>query len=70
MDIQRLLTSLSTRIIIQFAFVVIGALLLVALNFESREREERREPLLIRSALAAFQILRFTPIKRPCASNR
>lgn len=35
MDIQRLLTSLSTRIIIQFAVVTIGALLLIALNFES-----------------------------------
>jgi type III secretory pathway component EscT len=34
MDIQRLLTSLSLKIIIQFAVVVIAVILLIALNFE------------------------------------
>ena len=34
MDIQRLLTSLSTKIIIQFAVVVVAAIALIALNFE------------------------------------
>ncbi len=34
MDIQRLLTSLSLKIIIQFGVVVIAAILLIALNFE------------------------------------
>ena len=34
MDIQRLLTSLSTKIIVQFAVVVIAAIVLIALNFE------------------------------------
>ena len=34
MDIQRLLTSLSLKIIIQFAIVVLAAISLIALNFE------------------------------------
>ncbi len=34
MDIQRLLTSLSARIIVQFALVIAAAVILVALNFE------------------------------------
>ncbi len=34
MDIQRLLTSLSTKIIIQFAAVVVAALVLIGLNYD------------------------------------
>ena len=34
MDIQRLLTSLSTRILFQFGVVIVAAIVLVAVNFD------------------------------------
>ena len=62
MDIQRLLTSLSTRIIIQFAVVTIGALLLIAINFESIypfyfENQVNQTGIVINSAIAGLLLI-------------
>ncbi len=59
MDIQRLLTSLSTRIIIQFAVVVISAILLIAIYFDSIypfyfENQVNQTGIIINSAIAGL----------------
>ena len=61
MDMQRLLTSLSTRIIIQFALTLVALLILIAVNFDTVypfyfENQVNQTGIIINSAIAGLFI--------------
>ena len=62
MDIQRLLTSLSTRILFQFGVVIVAAIVLVAINFDFiypfyAENQLTSTGIVINSAIVALFLL-------------
>ena len=62
MDIKRLLTSLSTRILTQFAFVMLAAVALIGFNFDSiypfyTDNQLTSTGLIINSAIVALFLL-------------